>query len=91
MEVLAYSRFGLTPIEQAGLTAEYLAWCEIVTEAVPPSVPYCRDPDDLPFLQLALAGAADFLVTGDRDLLALAPECPVPIVTPAAFRQIMHP
>lgn len=32
----------------------------------------CRDPNDDMFLAVALGGAADYLVTGDTDLLALA-------------------
>ena len=31
-----------------------------------------RDPDDQPFLQLAIAGAASHIVTSDKDLLSLA-------------------
>jgi predicted nucleic acid-binding protein len=33
----------------------------------------CRDPRDDRFLELAAAGGASHLVTGDRDLLALDP------------------
>ena len=51
----------------------------------PPPVPHCRDPFDRPFLELALAGRADALVTGDADLLALADSFTVPILTPAAL------
>lgn len=36
-----------------------------------PEVPVCRDLLDLPFLHLALVGKADYLVTGDQDLLDL--------------------
>jgi predicted nucleic acid-binding protein len=46
-----------------------------------PKTPACRDPFDVPFLQLALAGNAAYLVTGDRDLLALAGKLSCPIVT----------
>ena len=42
-----------------------------------------RDPDDAPILGALVAGAADFLVTGDRDLLALRDR--YPIETPAEF------
>jgi predicted nucleic acid-binding protein len=44
-----------------------------------------RDPFDLPFLQLAIAGKADYLVTGDHDLLALAGKFSRPIVTADEF------
>ena len=33
----------------------------------------CRDPDDNKFLALALDSAAEYIVTGDRDLLELHP------------------
>ena len=45
----------------------------------------CRDPRDDKFLELAVAGRASQLVTGDRDLLVLNPFQGVPIVTPAEF------
>ncbi len=31
----------------------------------------CRDPDDNKFLELALDSNAEFLITGDKDLLSL--------------------
>ena len=38
----------------------------------PPSAEVkCRDPDDQKFLDCATGGRADFLVTGDRDLLEM--------------------
>ena len=60
--------------------------CEMVAITQPPVVPECRDPRDRPFLELAAAAQADALVTGDSDLLVLAPEFDVPIITPAALR-----
>jgi uncharacterized protein len=33
----------------------------------------CRDPKDDKFLELAINGSANFLITGDRDLLVLNP------------------
>lgn len=44
-----------------------------------------RDEADLPILGTLLAAQADYLITGDKDLLALADR--YPIVTPAAFWQ----
>ena len=54
-------------------------------------VPHCRDEDDRLFLRLAYAARADALVTGDSDLIALAPESRVRIVTPAALRALVEP
>jgi uncharacterized protein len=48
-------------------------------------VDVCRDPDDNILLALALDGKADYIVSGDRDLLELTPFQGIPIVTPAEF------
>lgn len=45
----------------------------------------CRDPKDDKFLDAAVSGQADFLVSGDADLLVLHPFRGIPILTPAAF------
>jgi putative PIN family toxin of toxin-antitoxin system len=45
----------------------------------------CRDPKDDKFLELAVSGQADIIVTGDADLLVLNPFRDIPIVTPATF------
>ena len=45
----------------------------------------CRDPADNKFLELAVSGEADFIVTGDDDLLALDPFRDVRIVKAADF------
>ena len=50
----------------------------------------CRDPKDDKFLEVAVAGKADVIVSGDEDLLALNPIAGVPIVPPAAFLQMLH-
>lgn len=52
--------------------------------SVPADVPE-RDPDDQWVVASALAGEADVLVTGDRDLLDLGSRAPLPIVTPRGF------
>ncbi|MCI0667406.1 MAG: putative toxin-antitoxin system toxin component, PIN family [Methylococcaceae bacterium] len=67
-----------------------LPWCETVSITEPPPlVPACRDPCDQPFLELAVAGNADFLVMGDADLLALAEDFICPIVNVAEFLEIL--
>lgn len=45
----------------------------------------CRDPKDDMFLDLALNGEAQFILTGDADLLALNPFHGVAILSPGAF------
>src|SRR5574337_188988 len=45
----------------------------------------CCDPRVDKFLDVALAGAAQALITGDQDLLALHPFHGIPILNPAEF------
>ena len=73
VRVLAYPKFALTRGEQEELLADFLPYAQTVRmpQALPP-VPECRDPLDLPFLQLAVSGQAQRLVSGDKDLLVLA-------------------
>ena len=45
----------------------------------------CRDPKDDKFLELAVSGKADFMITGDRDLLVLNPFRNIEIITANEF------
>lgn len=45
----------------------------------------CRDPKDDKFLDVALAANAQFILTGDEDLLILNPFHGIEIIRPAAF------
>ena len=45
----------------------------------------CRDPKDDKFLEVALNGKAELILTGDADLLALHPWRGIPILTPARY------
>ena len=67
--------------------AVYLAQLEAVSEwvSIAGAKLGCRDPDDDKLLETALMGAADCLVTGDRDLLEMSPFQDIPILTPAGF------
>jgi putative PIN family toxin of toxin-antitoxin system len=47
----------------------------------------CRDPTDDKFLELAVNGRADLIVSGDADLLVLNPFRDSPVISPAAFIQ----
>ena len=53
--------------------------------AIKERIAVCRDPADDKFLELAVSGKADVIITGDRDLLALDTCREIPIITPAAF------
>jgi uncharacterized protein len=54
-----------------------------------PATGTCRDPKDEPYLQTAMAGRADFIVSGDNDLLALKSINNTPIIPPAEFERVM--
>lgn len=95
MRVLAYPRFGLGAADQEELLGDYLPLVQVVrVPDPPPAVPTCRDPADMPFLHLAVAGRARWLVSGDRDLLALRdmfkPRGGCRISTLDAFVQVMR-
>jgi uncharacterized protein len=45
----------------------------------------CRDPRDDKFLEVAVNGRADLIITGDRDLLALDPFMSIAIMSPGAY------
>lgn len=54
----------------------------VVPRPAAPRVLRVRDPDDAWVLASAIAGAADLLVTGDKDLLTVATGAPLPILSP---------
>src|ERR1044071_9951460 len=57
--------------------AKFVKITETITE--------CRDPKDNKFLELAVCGGADCLISGDGDLLALHPFRGIRILPPQAF------
>ena len=50
----------------------------------------CRDADDIKILGLAIASGADYIVTGDKDLLILELYQEIPILSPRSFSDIIH-
>lgn len=86
---IAYPRFKLSPAEQQELLADYFPYCSVVAmPAKPPKVPQCRDPDDVMFLHLAITGNADYVVTGDKALPAIAHRFARPIIAPEEFLRL---
>lgn len=49
------------------------------------AIKVCRDPDDNAVIEAAVAGTAEYIVTGDDDLLVLKKFETVKIVTPRVF------
>lgn len=77
-------KFKLTPAALSSAEA-VLERCEIVPKGSEPSPVSVRDPDDELVLAGALAGGAQILISGDADLLSVAAQSPIPILSPRAF------
>jgi putative PIN family toxin of toxin-antitoxin system len=60
-----------------------------LTIPVPLPSDVCRDPDDIKILGLALASNADYIITGDKDLLVLKKFRGIPILNPRSFSDIL--
>lgn len=58
---------------------------EAVMIEITTQITACRDPKDNKFLDLAVSGGAESLISGDRDLLSLHPFQGISILSPAAF------
>ncbi len=73
LRVLHYPKFKLTQSDREALLQDYLPYVEVARLPEPlPLLPYvCRDRDDAVFIQLAIATAADVLVSGDKDLMEM--------------------
>lgn len=52
------------------------------------TVTECRDAKDNKFLELAVSGKADYIVSGDQDLLVLTPFRGITVLTPAQFLSV---
>jgi uncharacterized protein len=70
--------------------AVFLAQLETVAEMIPTIqiVRECRDPKDDKFLEVALNGRADVIITGDADLLKMNPWREISILRPNDYLRI---
>ena len=81
-------KLGFSPEQSVETLADYLGFLQIVTipnllQVVP------RDPDDNMVLECALAGNAQYIVTGDKDLLVLKKFREIQIVRAADFLEVL--
>jgi putative PIN family toxin of toxin-antitoxin system len=63
---------------------------EILLKPEKPSSLKIRDHDDRWIVATAMSGNADVLVTGDKDLLAVASDAPLLILDPRAFWELLR-
>jgi putative PIN family toxin of toxin-antitoxin system len=64
-------------LRQLTSTAEFVPIIQIIQE--------CRDPKDDKFLEVALNGRADVIITGDTDLLRMRPWRETAIMSPSEY------
>jgi uncharacterized protein len=85
-EVLARPKFKVP----AAIQQNWRALVEEVTVRVSPTTPppFPRDPKDELFIAAALASDADYLITGDKDLLDEQPLVSTRILRPAEFARL---
>ena len=91
--VTSYKQFRLDEVGRQRVFDAYRTLVTLVSDDLPaqPRLPKCRDPDDQMFLELALAGQADILISRDNLVLKLANarqrRCPFAILSPEPAMQ----
>ena len=78
------------PVDRIEAAEAILASVPIIPKPSEPSGLSMRDAADRWVLATAIAGKADVLVTGDRDLLDVAARSPVLILDPRAFWELLR-
>jgi putative PIN family toxin of toxin-antitoxin system len=83
-EVLSRPKFDpyVSRLDRQGffeLFARVAEWVPVTT-----TIRECRDPKDDKFLELAVDGGANWIITGDKDLLGLSPFQSTAVLTPSA-------
>jgi len=90
LRVLAYPKFQLGDHEiRASVEEELLPFAETIRVRRRLAV-VRRDPEDDKFLECAVAGRAEYLVTGDRDLRELGSYRRITILTVGEFLERMN-
>ena len=73
---------------------EAYLWWKIISENtisvnIASIINLCRDPKDNKFLECAIDGDAEYLVSNDKDLLILKDVFPIPIIKIGSYYQIL--
>ena len=85
--VLRYPEMKLDEARALGISRLYRERCVKIQADAPavPWLPQCRDPDDQKFLLLAHHGAASWVLTRDKALLAIRKGLPFAVTLPEAL------
>lgn len=84
LERILTAKLRIPAREVGAITAFVRSEAEIVSPSKAAALPE-RDPDDRWIVAAAIDGHVDYLVTGDRDLLEVADEILVTVVSPRGF------
>jgi len=84
IDVLNRPKFNL-PAAVVEHWSELIGMRTVLVAGAPTDVSFPRDPKDAPFLAAALASDADYLISGDKDLLSVRGTLATRIVTVAEF------
>ena len=86
LRVLSYPKFNLTDREiKSVIEDELLPFVHIVSQPTLKGIPFLKDASDRKFLACAREGKADYLVSGDKELLAQHHIGKTLILTPSEF------
>lgn len=91
LDVLSRHRIGRGMVKDLDVK-EFVALVRFRGEEITPvtSIHVCRDPDDDKFLEIAVDGKADYIVSGDGDLQSLSPFRGIPVLKPADFINLLE-
>jgi putative PIN family toxin of toxin-antitoxin system len=87
--VLGYPKFRLSNEEKRVILREEILPFVEVMEVREKVKGICRDPADDKFISCAVSAGADFIVTGDKDLMAVKRYRSVKIVSASDFLKMM--
>ena len=91
VKVLHYPKFSLEEEEIDFLVyVEVMPYAEIVRKVIKVDKEACRDKDDVKFLECAVSGRADYIVSGDRDLISVGEIGGIRIITPAELKELLE-
>ena len=91
IRVLHYPKFALTEKEiDYLLQSEILSYAKIVETVLKFNKEACRDREDQKFLELAVSAKADYIISGDKDLLDLKKINKIRILSPNEFLLLLN-
>jgi len=86
--ILSRKKFNFINKEEKQVIISYINHYAIHVE-VKSKLDVCRDPHDNMFLELAVDGAADYIISGDADLLSLKKLGGIPIISVTRFLALL--